>query len=68
MHFYSELMRIVRVQDAKIRNDVFEMPAAPGQVPAMFAVAPADEGDTSDCECVGEIGRPERAGRTIELG
>ena len=60
--------RLRRVQDEKIRDDVFAMPAAPGQVPAIFAVATAQEDDGSDCECVGETQKPARAGRMIELG
>ena len=66
-HSPDVLIRVARLQDRKIRDDVFAMPAAPGQVPAMFAVALAEEGNSSDCECVGETEKPSCAGRTIEL-
>ena len=54
-------------QDEAIRADVFAMPDTSGQVPAIFAAAPPDDGNSSDCECVAVTSPQKASGRAIEL-
>ena len=61
-------MSLHGAQDEAIRAEVFAMPDTPGQIPAIFAIAPADDGNSSDCECIAVTHTRKGAGRAIELG
>ena len=51
------------MQNMESREAVFEMPAEPGQIPAIFAgtAAAEDPGDSSDCEILSDDPIPDKA-------